>query len=216
MQIHAPARTDDDFRNKTDEEYHDRGITICLVEIPRFDPVANVPHDPMHLLDLGIMRRMLNLLLDGDLEYRFPHIEVERIFSRLVSEIESYIPVDFARKPRSLKFIKLWKATEFRQILLYTGPVVLRSLRSDIYNHFMTLHVAVRIMSDEKCHELLDYAQELVEHVILSFELLYGTHNVSANVHQAVHLISFVKKFGPIQHFSAYIYMKIICKHLKK
>lgn len=204
-QIHAPARTDDDFRNKTDEEYHHRGITSCLVEIPGFGPVTNVPHDPMHLLDLGIMRRMLNLLLDGDLEYRLSHIEVERISSRL-KEIESYIPVEFARKPRSLKFIKLWKATEFRQILLYTGSVVLRSLRSDLYNHFMTLHVAVRIMSDEKYHQLLDYAQELVKHFILSFKLLYGNHNVSANIHQAVHLVSCVKKFGPIQHFSAYIY----------
>lgn len=45
-----------------------------------------------------------------------------------------------------------------------------------------------------------------MEHFILSFALLYGAHNISANVHQAVHLISFVKKFGPIQHFSAYIY----------
>lgn len=205
-QIHAPVRTDDDFRNKTDEEYHNRGITSCLVEIPGFGPVTNVPTDPMHLLDLGIMRRMLNLLLDDDLEYRIPHIEVERISSRLIDEVESYIPIDFVRKPRSLKFIKLWKATEFRQILLYTGPVVLRSLRRDIYNHFLTLHVAVRIMSDAKCHELLDYAQELVEHFILSFGLIYGTHNVSSNVHQVVHLISFVKKYGPIQHFSAYIY----------
>lgn len=203
-QIHAPQRSDDDFRNKTDQDYHDRGITSCLIEIPNFGPVTNVPTDPMHLLDLGIMRRMLNLLLNGDLQYRLPHIEVERISSRLINEVEPYIPIEFARKPRSLKFIKLWKATEFRQILLYTGPVVLRSLRSDIYNHFLTLHVAVRIMSDEKCHEFLDYAQELVEHFILSFAILYGTENVSPNVHQAEHLIPFVKKFGPIQNFSAY------------
>lgn len=98
-QIHASARTDDDFRNKTDEEYHNRGITSCLVEIPGFGPVTNVPTDPMHLLDLGVMRRMLNLLLDGDLEYRLPYIEVERISSRLIDEVESYIPIDFVRKP---------------------------------------------------------------------------------------------------------------------
>ncbi|XP_036138680.1 uncharacterized protein LOC118644365 [Monomorium pharaonis] len=170
-QIRAAKRTDDDFRNKVDDEYHNLGITSCLVEIPSFDPVTNVPTDPMHLLYLGIMRRMLYLLINGDLQYRLPNVEVERISFHL-NEIAPYIPVEFARKPRSLKFIKLWKATEFRQILLYTGPVALRLLRRDIYNHFVTLHVAVRIMSDEKLHDLLDYAQELMEHFISSFQLL--------------------------------------------
>lgn len=45
-----------------------------------------------------------------------------------------------------------------------------------------------------------------MEHFISSFKLLYGAHNISSNVHQAEHLISYIKKFGPIQHFSAFIY----------
>lgn len=212
-QIRADKRTDDDFRNKVDDEYHNPGITSCLVEIPGFGPVTNVPTDPMHLLYLGIMHRMLYLLINGDLQYRLPNIEVERISSHL-NEIAPYIPVEFVRKPRSLKFIKLWKATEFRQILLYTGPVALRLLRRDIYNHFVTLHVAVRIMSDKKLHDLLDYAQELMEHFISSFQLLYGAHNISSNVDQAEHLISyiiFLVRFSILVH----LFTRIICKHLK-
>lgn len=57
------------------------------------------------------------------------------------------IPGEFCRKPRSLVEAKRWKATEFRQFLLYTGRVVLKSiLDKKIYLYFMSLHVAVRIL----------------------------------------------------------------------
>ncbi|KAL0147026.1 hypothetical protein M9458_057550, partial [Cirrhinus mrigala] len=48
-----------------------------------------------------------------------------------------------AQQPWSLAFPDRWKATEFRQFLLYTGPVVLCSvLRESSYHHFLTLTVA--------------------------------------------------------------------------
>lgn len=48
------------------------------------------------------------------------------------------IPSEFARRPRSINEVKLWKAVEFRNFLLYTGPIVLRYiLKKDLYDHFM-------------------------------------------------------------------------------
>jgi len=37
-------------------------------------------------------------------------------------------PNDFVRRPRSIRDVKQWKAVEFRNFLLYTGPVVLRDI----------------------------------------------------------------------------------------
>jgi len=101
----------------------------------------------------------------------------------LENVLKGNVPREFTRKPRSLTYVKLWKATEFRELLLYTGPIAFKNfLCSDIYDHFITLHVAIRILCSNKS-DLFDYCQELLEHFVTSFALIYDKHNVSYNVH---------------------------------
>ena len=64
---------------------------------------------------------------------------VQEMSVRLVSLI-GFIPKEFPRKPRSFNEIHRWKATEFRQFVLYTGAIVLKDLISvELYQHFLTL-----------------------------------------------------------------------------
>lgn len=58
-----------------------------------------------------------------------------------------FCPSDFARHPRLLDTYAKYKATEFRQFLLYTGPIVTYGILQDqVYKHFLFLHVAIRIL----------------------------------------------------------------------
>jgi len=66
--VDAPLRTDDDFIRKTDDNYRKPHITCSLLRIPHFKPVTNVPLDHMHLVFLGIMRKLINLWLSGKLD----------------------------------------------------------------------------------------------------------------------------------------------------
>ena len=60
------------------------------------------------------------------------------------------MPSEFARQPRQLSEMDRWKATEFRQFLLYTGPVALHGiLHTDVYKHFLVLSVAVLLLLDD-------------------------------------------------------------------
>lgn len=133
-QIDAPLRSDDDFIQKIDNNYHKPDTTCSLLNIPYFKPITNVPLDYMHLICLGIMRKLLNLWLHGGVQYRLQHRAVDEISTRLITHCKPSIPIKFARKPRRLDCLKLWKATEYRLILLYTDPLAFKSvLNKNIY-----------------------------------------------------------------------------------
>lgn len=217
-EINASLRTDLDFRLKTDENFH-IGTTI-VEEIPNFDLINNIPLDYMHLVCLGVTRRLLYLWLFGDNRFRLENRKCQSISLNLENIFKKNVPCEFVRKPRSLTYVKLWKATEYRELLLYTGPVVFKNfLRRDIYDHFVTLHVAIRVLCSNTLQDLFNYCQELLEHFVTAFALIYGTHNVSYNVHGLIHLVKDVKKFGPLDNFSAFKYenyLQTLKKLLKK
>ncbi|KAB0804630.1 hypothetical protein PPYR_01600 [Photinus pyralis] len=94
----------------------------------------------------------------------------------------------FSRKPRSLHFVDKWKATEFRQFLLYTGPFALKGeLPNDQYKHFLLFHVAIRRFVED-------------------FDLFYGDNSITYNVHNLIHLTDDEKINGPLDNFSAFPY----------
>ena len=59
------------------------------------------------------------------------------------------LPSEFARQPRSLAELDRWKATELRNFLLYTGPVVLKGIIDvNQYRHFLSFSVAIRLLRE--------------------------------------------------------------------
>jgi len=202
-EINASKRTDKDFRMHSDDSYH--VLYTLLEKIPDLDFVNDFVLDYMHLVCLDITRKLLYLWINGDTGCRLSHHDIKRISNKL-EDLKRYTPRKFVRKPRSLKYVKLWKATEYRQILLYTGPIVLKSVLSkDNYKHFLSLHVAIRILCKEDTkNAYMEYSKKLLEHFVKSFIKLYGKHHVSHNVHGLIHLVDDVKNFGILDNFSAF------------
>ena len=102
------------------------------------------------------------------------------------------MPSEFARQPRSLNEVERWKATEFRQFLLYTGMVVLKQfLSKDMYSHFLTLCVGISILletDNETRQEYLNYARELLVYFVRRSKELYTEKFIVYNVHSLIHL----------------------------
>lgn len=99
----------------------------------------------------------------------------------------------------SLASFERWKATEFRQFLLYTGPVVLRDVLPDsFYHHFLTLTVAMSILldaDDDTRKAYTFYAEELLMHFYKTSTTLYSPVFPSYNVHSLIHLAEDVRHF---------------------
>jgi len=129
--IRSKKRDPNGYLNMIQAEHHLRGgVTSNLIELPNFDIVQTFPLDYMHLVLLCIMRKLLKLWLSkGPVSVRLPSKQVSKVTELLLS-LKPCIPIEFVRKPRSLIKISRWKATEFRQFVLYTGPVVLKTVLS--------------------------------------------------------------------------------------
>jgi len=95
--VGSVLRTDISFIEKHDDDYH-RG-EIPLVNITHFGPVTNIPLDYMHLVCLGVVKKLINLWFDGPLNIRI-RSSVEKEISSKINEIRSSIPVEFQKKPR--------------------------------------------------------------------------------------------------------------------
>lgn len=113
-------RTDNNFLLQIQPEHH-HGTSI-LTDIPFFKPISHVPLDYMHLVCLGVMRKLIKIWLFG--LYRLKRAQIDLLSSRLIG-LRKYMACEFSRLPRSLKEVKYWKATEYINFLLYTGPIVL-------------------------------------------------------------------------------------------
>ena len=157
------------------------------------------PIDYMHQLCLGVMRKLALTWMRGKPEVKISAGQVETISTKLV-DLKCCIPNTFARKPRCLGDVDRWKATEFRQFLLYTGKIVLNGTqRHEQFEHFLCPSVASCILvCPEYAWSHRDYAKQLMEFFVEQGKILYGDEFLVYNVHSMVHLADEAKEFGSL------------------
>ena len=127
-------RTDVSFNAFEDEDHH-KDISP-LVEL-NIGMVSQFPQNYMHLVCLGVVKRLLLLWKKGPLRYRLGSQDLNQISDSMLS-LKGYVPCEYSSKPRSLDVIDRCKAAEFRQFLLYTGPqVLLNVVHRNIYNFLL-------------------------------------------------------------------------------
>lgn len=178
--------------------------------------VNKFPIDYMHQLCLGVMRKLILLWMRCKPSVRMSAGHVEAVSEKLL-ELKPFVPNSFARKPRGLAEVDRWKATEFRQFLLYTGKIALSGiLRKDLYEHFLVLSVASSILiSLALASSHGDYAKQLMKYFVEQGRVLYGDEFLVYNVHSMLHLADVVHEFGSLDACSSFPYENYM-QQLKK
>ncbi|XP_058987390.1 uncharacterized protein LOC131806751 [Musca domestica] len=213
------ARTDEAFLARKSQAYHiqqfrseTHPLELCNIKM-----VTQFPLDTMHLIDLGVFKKMLRLILQN--KHTKSKLNVAEIneLNRKILYIAKYTPKEFARKGRLFDEVCRWKAKEFRQVVLYTGIIIFKNiLHEDLYTHFLLLHTAYRMVScPSNCHKNLQCVQQLMEAFVADFALIYGSDKISYNVHNLLHLAKCVENFGNVENFSSYKYENFL-QTLKK
>jgi hypothetical protein len=176
--VFAP-RTDDEF-SKFTYVHHQKCASILASH--GVSCIAQFPLDYVHLVCLGVTRRLLTFLKREPKTWKLSSRHELQISEKLIL-LHGNMSSEFARQPRSLIELDRWKATEFRQFLLYTGPVVLRGILPDnLYQHFLSLSIAISIMLDmntAKRSSYLHYARTLITHFVWWYILYCDTFVVN-------------------------------------
>jgi hypothetical protein len=192
--IHHPnnsLRTDSSFRRRQDPKHHQKGDLSPLTRLS-VDMVKSFPLDYMHLICLGVVKRLIGIWVDGskkDLPNKLYSGALDEV-NQMIKACSKYFSSEFNRKSRDITDYKHWKAVEFRSFLLYSGVIVLKGiLPPDKYDHFLLLHVALRILcSPNSTEPQLEFAKRCLNNLVSLFDSLYGRQHIVYNVHNLLHL----------------------------
>ncbi|CAG9790480.1 unnamed protein product [Diatraea saccharalis] len=165
-------RTNDGFRNKLYGAHHKNDSPLLNLPI---DMVKDFPvGDSLHLIDLGIMKRLLVGWRDGNFVRGLEHLAFWK-----GSEYRTFL---------------------FYLSIIILPDV----LTSDVCAHFLKLYCGVTICSTERLLYLLPLAKEILEDFVKHYKDFYGADYVTSNVHNLIHITAEVERFGPLHSFSAY------------
>lgn len=221
-EINALKRTHESFKNKLQEQHHLTNTTMTkLINIPNLDIIQIFSLDYMHLCCLGVIKKLIRLWLSkGPKNIRLSRQQVNEL-NVLHLSLRNCVTYDFPRKPRSLDEFSNWKATEFRLFVLYTGPVILKKvLNEKLYSNFLCLHVAFTILlSSNSNQNMISFCDKLLKYFIKDFCSIYGTEQVSHNIHALQHIVDDFHNFGPLDNASAFPFenhMRTLKKTVRK
>jgi hypothetical protein len=207
-ELNAQLRTDSAFRDRVNRLHHQKDGRTSIIEEIVVDLVNDVHLDYMHLVCIGSYKKLLKVFFSHPFDnIRLTKKQLSDI-SAFRIHIQKYIPSEFARKPRAVKDVSRWKATELRLDLLYLCPVVYKKfLTKSSYDHLMLLHAAIRLLLDnDNCRNDADYADNLLRLFVRVSSSLYGLQFASFNIHGLIHLAETVRNHGSLEETSAFLF----------
>lgn len=171
-------RTDESFKRREDSLHHHPNFREkhSVVEKIGIKMVSQFPPEPMHCTHLGVTKKILMLILNK----KCPHFALQALGLEEMNlkflEFNKFIPSEFVRKPRSFEEAARFKATEFRQIALYTGIVLFKSFfPQEMYEHFLHFSLALRLLTAKDIAiENADVAQHFLQYFVNRFCYHYG------------------------------------------
>lgn len=203
--INANNRTNDSFRTKIDPAHHKGETPLTDLQI---DMILDFPvGDELHLLHLGLIRKFLMGWRSGSFGMRTKwSIRNEREISTYLLSCNEFKPFEIHRKIRPLSDMLRWKGTEFRTFLLYCSITVLRNFLPDKhFKHYLLFYCSVVILGSEfHCENMIDIAENMIISFLNLFKSIYGIEHFTSNLHNLIHLVDEVRRFGVLGKFKAY------------
>lgn len=183
---------------------HNKGVkgTTIISCLPSLDISTCLVPEFMHSVLLGVTKQFFNVWMNKKGEFRI-NKNIEQLDDFLLSIRPVYT---FGRMPRSLKCFHLYKATELFNWLLYYSIPTLNGILPEIFlQHWILLVIPIYNLTRQRINKTqIDESENLLAQFVKEISRLYGSRELSYNVHQLTHLGLAVRRWGPLWATSAF------------
>ncbi|XP_036147846.1 uncharacterized protein LOC118647308 [Monomorium pharaonis] len=183
-----------------------KGVSILML-LPVFNIIKSFPLEYMHSVLLGVVKLFLAAWIDPKNYRAFWYMgsKVREIDARLFA---IFPPCEISQTPQSVTNICQWKASEYKNFLLYYSlPILKDLLPRAFYKHWSLLVYAINIFNSEKISaQAFEKATRSINKFVTDIERLYGKEFLKFNVHLLLHLPKSVNDFGALWAWSAFPY----------
>ncbi|CAL8076189.1 unnamed protein product [Calicophoron daubneyi] len=177
----CPLRTDAAFRSRSDSY---KTILECLP----IDMINDFPLDYMHCVCLGVTKRVISKWLDSANNAFCIDSASKNIVHHRIMQYRGCLKPYFTKVCRTWNLYRQWHAVEFRQFLLYLGPVVLRdAISTEYYDNFMHLSIGIYLLSHPAFYKTYNgFSHSCLIKFIESAYDVYGAGEMVYNVHSLI------------------------------
>ncbi|CAF1044042.1 unnamed protein product, partial [Brachionus calyciflorus] len=201
-----------DFELRTKESFENYSME-GTDKIPRYGVKGNViisslidftnglPLDYMHLLCLGIFKRILNLWFDSSNHQFEFYIGKPKTKRKIQNELKKFkFPHTLSRIDFEIENYNTWKATEIRTFFLYICiPLLKNILKPKYFWNIACLIFAVKMLHQLRDRVDLRKAEDLIKVFSKWFITYYGEDNLTFTFHCiSKHLVDDVKLHGSL------------------
>ena len=193
-----------------------------LLDQPDFDMIGDIPSEYMHLMCLGVVKRMVELTFNvGD---NRPRITNRKRSSPIMYNIRIrciLVPREFSRRCRNLDFA-VFKAQEYRNIILFFFEIVVECIELEFVKErklWLNIAYVIRacILPNEEFEKVqLNTIFKACELIYNLYEELFGERNCSYSIHVTFSHILKVRGNVPLTDRSAFMFESFFgeMKHL--
>ena len=173
-----------------------------------FDIINQIPAEYMHLVCLGVVKKLFKLAFQADNRMRI--IDHQRLKELNQHLLETQVPSEFSRRTRPVDFSN-YKAEEWRNMILIYFPFIVNCLATSpdeaLLWSILAFIVRANILNFDRYSQVwveVDM-EKLVQIFYRKFESMYGKASCSYNIHVFSHLTK-LRALGPLTTTSAFAF----------
>lgn len=178
-----------------------------MVGFKNFDLVSSFVIDYMHAIPLGVVKNLIGFWWDTE-NFKEPFYilpKYKKIINQRIAAIKACRFTN--RKIEPLCHYSKFKASQFRDFLLYYYPILDGFLNKKYYNHFRLLSSAIYTLLQPTISTIeLHDAKKKLQKFVIEYQSFYGKTCMTMNVHCLLHLADCVENMGPLWSFSMFAF----------